>query len=145
MRQTSRKKERKKGQKWRKKKGHRDDEMQTDGVLGSRSLVLASTNATRDATGALQSTQGVACRSDHYRHCPLMDIYECTNQRRHYRASMQSESIIQIPAADATFDRPCGRLPRVFEADLLTRGRSLKSLEESGISGKLLAVQLQRT
>lgn len=37
---------------------------------------------------------GVARRPDHYRHCPLMDIYECTNQRYHYRASMQSESII---------------------------------------------------
>lgn len=26
--------------------------------------------------------QGVAHRLDHYRHCPLMDIYECANQRR---------------------------------------------------------------
>jgi len=30
--------------------------------------------------------QGVARGLDHYRHCPLMDIYECTNQRHHYRA-----------------------------------------------------------
>lgn len=34
------------------------------------------------------SLWGVTRRRDHYLHCPLMDIYECTNHRHyHYWAS----------------------------------------------------------
>lgn len=36
---------------------------------------------TREVATACKSPQGVARRPDHYEHCPLMDIYECTNQR----------------------------------------------------------------
>lgn len=79
---------------WKDKKGGQNVEMQTDGVLRS-SLVSQPTKATRrEATRSPSAWQGVARTLDHYRHCPLMDIYECTNQRHYYRASMQSESII---------------------------------------------------
>lgn len=59
-----------------------------------RVLFLSYESYQRRATRSPSARQGVARTLDHYRHCPLMDIYECTNQRYYYRASMQSESII---------------------------------------------------
>lgn len=65
---------------------------------GWRATIESCFSATRSyqkrATRSPSARQGVARTLDHYRHCPLMDIYECTNQRHYYRASMQSESII---------------------------------------------------
>lgn len=59
-----------------------------------RVLFLGYESYQKRATRSPSARQGVARTLDHYRHCPLMDIYECTNQRHYYRASMQSESII---------------------------------------------------
>lgn len=59
-----------------------------------RVLFLSYESYQKRATRSPSARQGVARTLDHYRHCPLMDIYECTNQRHYYRASMQSESII---------------------------------------------------
>lgn len=107
-------------------------------MLGSRSLVSRLREATSDATGEPFSRQGVAYRSDHYRHCPLMDIYECTNQRQ----PLPGFNAIRIDYIDSgrrrnlpCVDRPCGPLLRAFEA---AAGLSEAS-KESGISGKLLA------
>jgi hypothetical protein len=56
-----------------------------------------------------------ASGSDHYRHCAPLDVYECTNQRHHYRSSMQSESIIQIEPESRHFGPLISlRLPSIF-------------------------------
>lgn len=76
------------------KKKPRTKRRDADGWRATIESCFSATKATRRATRSPSARQGVARRLDHYRHCPLMDIYECTNQRHHYRASMQSESII---------------------------------------------------
>lgn len=86
------------------------------------------------------SRQGVAYRSDHYRHCPLMDIYECTNQRQ----PLPGFNAIRIDYIDSgrrrNSRRSSLRTDRSFRSlGLPTRGAGLSGAsKESGISGKLL-------
>lgn len=83
-----------KGKKKQEGSKRRTKRWDADGWRATIESCFSTTKATRRATRSPSARQGVARRLDHYRHCPLMDIYECTNQRHHYRASMQSESII---------------------------------------------------
>lgn len=81
-----------------------------------------------------RARQGVACRPDHYWHCPLMDIYECTNQRQPL-PGFNAIRIDYIDSRRATFDRPCEE-----SKPLDTRAPHVGgpgSFVESGITGKL--------
>lgn len=69
------------GNKWTPEKG-------VGGAAALRCRLVSRLEATEKSYRRPVAHRGVACRPDHYQHCPLMDIYECTNQRYHYRASM---------------------------------------------------------